>query len=441
MPTLDTALNDQTGWNGLLTTINRRVEVDLQEVERVIEVARRTPGLAEYGDELQKLAVFFTVATQSYMANDPGGLSGLVDFWDRYRAVVTQRYASVTPVELRAADKVVRSIFQRFLDGVPSANIAYSPDAAPLVFGGQGGLTGYFTHPPGWNRPFAIISLPHAAFDNVWQWLALAHEAGHDTYASVTGLPADVESALDARMRRAVTDNEVAIPDVDVDLNPFGVPYRIQYSGADFLAKIWTAWANESQADIVGLLSCGGAATVALQQIIGFTQTDSWEVFNEAGTIADGPEAHPTSYIRNEFNIAALEVMHAGHAGLARQIRRRFEALHPGQPDIVWSLGGTVEVARVPVAEMATSAGLAAEVLINQTLPSLGSQSYRDLGFFSPQDQDIVDEVALRLAAGDPTFANTQGATPRHALAATVFALEAGRAQADVINRTFMHFV
>ena len=120
MPNLNNGLNDPAVWTEFLAAVNRRVEVDLDEVERVIELARRTPGLAEYHEEFQQLSIFFAVATQVTRTEDPEGLVGLVQFWERYRAAVLQRYVGVTPVEFRAADKVVRDIFQRFLDRIPN---------------------------------------------------------------------------------------------------------------------------------------------------------------------------------------------------------------------------------------------------------------------------------------------------------------------------------
>jgi hypothetical protein len=46
------------------------------------------------------------------------------------------------------------------------------------------------------------------------------------------------------------------------------------------------------------------------------------------------------------------------------------------------------------------------------------------------------------LSNGDPTFTRvSKGIEPRHALAATVFAFEKDFKNADIINKTFLHFV
>ena len=442
MTRLNPDFNDPARWEEMKENAQRRVEVDLQEMEQVIELAQRTPGLAEYHDGLQHLSIFFRVATREYRQNDPGRLVGLVAFWKRYRDAVIQRYAAVTPVELRAADKVVRSIFSRVLAGVPNDRIAYSPDAAPLVYGGQGGLGAYFTHPPGWNRPFAIINLPHTAFDNVWQWLALPHETGHDTYATVAGLADELESALAERMVQAVADGDVTIPDVSLDLQQYGVPHKIAYTGKEFLSTLWRAWANEAQADIIGLLSCGGGAALSLQQIIGFGADDTWELHKTQAGIGDAPEVHPTSYVRNALNIAALRLIgDHGHSSLADEIEARFKSLKPQATHVVWRLAETVKVAQVPVEEMIRSAGIAAEVLVNKPLNSLGNQSYRDIGDFTAADQAVVDEMTQLLVEGDPTFAQVNDRSARHALAASMFAFESSPQNAMRINETFKHFV
>ncbi len=442
MPRLNGAFNDSSNWNDLMKSIHSRIEVDLLEVEKVIELARRTPGLAGYEDELQQLSIFFAVATVFYQQNDPGGLTDLVEFWERYRSAVIQRYTAITPVELRAADKVVTDIFQRFISQIPNDKIAYSSDATPLVYGGEGGIGGYFTHPPGWNRPFAIINLPHTAFDNVWQWLALPHETGHDTYATVEGLPGEIEDVLDVRMRSAVNDGEIDIPDVTVDLSPYDVPYQIEYSGAEFLSKIWKAWANEAQADIVGLLNCGGAAITALQQIIQFGTIDRWDFYQTPAGFDDSPEVHPTGYIRNILNIAALRLIGDGHDNLADELVTRLNALSNAGDNITWHLNNTpIVVASMPITELARSAEIAAEVLISNKFQALGNQSYKNLRDFTSGDQQIVDSMAEQLVSGEPTFSQIDGASARHALAATIFAFEKDHSKSALINRTFKHFV
>jgi hypothetical protein len=438
---LNTDYNNNAAWEDLLVKLRRRIEVDLNEVNKVIELARRTPGLSKYEDELHQLSIFFEIATQYYQTDDPDGLSDLVVFWERYRAAVIQRYAAITPVELRAADKVVGDIFGTFLKGVPNNNLAYAMDAAPLVYGGEGGLGAYFTHPPGWNRPFAIINLPHTAFDNVWQWLALPHETGHDTYATVSGLQAELETALEERMTVAVQNGELEIPEVVIDLTPFGVNYQHVYSGAEFIAAVWKSWANEAQADMVGLLSCGAAAIIALQQIIGFNSKDIWRLFSVNGGIGDAPEEHPTPYVRNALNIAALRLISTAHNQLADEIQNRFASLRPATDEIEWYLTEEYILARCPIGEMVKSAEIAAEVLLTHHMASLGNKSYQELMNFTHADQSIVDEITDRLVAGDPTFSQVDSASPRHCLAATMFAFEKQNSNADVINRTFKHFV
>jgi hypothetical protein len=438
---LNTNYNDKTAWQNLLARLRRRIEVDLNEVSKVIELARRTPGLSRYEDELRQLSVFFEIATQHYRKNNADGLSDLVAFWEKYRAAVIQRYAAITPVELRAADAVVGDIFGRFLKNVPNAHIAYSIDAAPLVYGGEGGLGAYFTHPPGWNRPFAIINLPHTAFDNVWQWLALPHETGHDTYATVSGLQAELETALEDRMTAAVQNGELEMPGVVIDLTPLGVNYQHSYSGAEFIAAVWKSWANEAQADMVGLLSCGAASMVALQQIVGFSSKDSWRLFPVNGGFGDAPEEHPTPYVRNALNIAALRLISAAHNQLADEIQTRFESLRLAADEIEWYLTEEYVLARCPISEMVKSAEIAAEVLLTHKMASLGHKSYKDLMDFTNADQSIVDEITDRLSTGDPTFSQVDNASPRHCLAATMFAFEKENSNADLINRTFIHFI
>lgn len=442
MSHLNPSLNEEQNWKTLKAKAMQRIEVDLNEVERIIEIARRTPGLSAHEKCFKQLSIFFDVATQYYRVKDPAGLSDLVAFWERYRSAVIQRYTAITPVELRAADKVVKNVFDRFILNVPEENIAYFKDAKPLVYGGEGGLYSYFTHPPAWNRPFAIINLPHAAFDNVWHWLALPHETGHDLYATVKALREELEENIGQRMRNAVRNGDVNIPDVRVDLSPSGV---ITYSGEEFLAKVWSSWANEAQADLVGLLNCGGSAITALQQIIEFGTDDMWlvDLDREGNIVNDGPEVHPTSYVRNVFNISALRLLDNGsHGNLADEIEQRFQALRPDSSEIVWHITKTIEFARIPVEQMVKSAEIAAEVLCNHKLDALGGKSYVEIATFTAKDQKIVDDMITPLLNGESTFTQVdKNAEARHALAATIFTLEKDSDRAAVINKTFKHFV
>lgn len=313
VPLLDVTLNNPTAWEALLAFNAQRAEVDLDEVERVLELARRTPGLAQYESSLQQLSRALRADTKLLQQHRPEQLTELIKFWERYRAAVIQRYTAVTPVELRAADKIVNNIFDRFIRRIPSEKVIYDPDVKPLVYGGEGGPSNYFTHPPSSGLPFAIINLPHSAFDQVWQWLALPHETGHDLYASVLGLREELEQALSDAMRQAVQDGTVTIPDVHVDLSPFGAAHTIDYTGEEFLVKVWQGWANEAQADIVGYLNCGPAAIVSLQQILGFRTADLWVVQGDgSGGFIDFPEEHPTDYVRNKLAIAALRSIDGG---------------------------------------------------------------------------------------------------------------------------------
>ena len=430
-------------WKEMLTDNQRMVSVSLSEIEQVLRLARLTPGLAKYEKALHQLSIFFDKAFALYRKEAPDELSELVALWERYSAAVLQRYTGVIAVELRAADHIVSNIFARFLAQVPNQNVAYAADVIPLVYGGEGGLSAYFTHPPDLDRPFAIINLPHSAFANVWQWLALPHEIGHDLYATIKGLDTELETALGDRMLKAVKDGEVKIPDIDFDLTPYGHGRSIKYSGGEFLAALWKGWANESQGDMMGLINCGGATIVGLQQIIGFGTGGMWRLRpGPDGGVRDEPEPHPVSYVRNALNIAGLRLLGQGHKELADEIEERFTALRPNDTHVAFRFGRTrVDFARIEVGELVKSAQLAAEVLLKQPLKVLGDKSYSQLATFTEEDQQKVDSLVEPLSKGDSTFASGAGIEARHALGATVLAFERDRANSKTINRCFKHFL
>lgn len=435
MPLLNTSYNDKIAWNDLQLEIERFVEVDLDEVENVIQLALRTPELSAHIDKLRRLKVFFKEATDYYRENNPKALPELVWLWEQYRSAILQRFTNITPLELHNADRIVKDIFERFLQEIPNKNISYAEDAYPLVYGGEGGLKGYFTYPPGWSRPFAIINLPHVAFDNVWQWLALPHEIGHDLYANVTGLAEELEIKLDEEMKKAVRTNKIRIPDINNS--------TVKLSGLDFLGLLWKSWANEAQADIIGLLNCGGAACVSLQQIIGFSHYDLWNIRRgQNNQLVHEPEPHPTSYIRNILNIEALKMIDNGnHVDFAKEIENRFNSLKDQNASkIIWTWGNTL-FTQVDVSEMAKSAKITAEVILNHKFAALGDKSYSDIVLFSKNDQTIVNDIFPKLLRGDPTFTDIADYKPRHALAATVLAFEQDNKKIHTVNRTFKHFI
>jgi len=443
MKYLNTSLQKSDAWEAMLKDNARLVEISLFEVEHLLHLARRTPGLSKYERPIHQLARFFFKAFDYYRENAPEQSHQLVALWERYTAAVLQRFTGLMGVELRAADLVVQNIFARFLKQVPPENIAYSPDVVPLVYGGEGGLRAYFTHPPELDRPFALINLPHAAFSNVWQWLALPHEVGHDLYATVRGLDTELEKALSDAMRHAVKKGDITVPAVNLDLTPHGVSHTIRYAPEDFLAALWSGWANESQGDMMGLINCGGATIIGLQQIIGFDADGMWLARpGDDGKIEDFPEPHPVSFVRNALNIAGLRMLDKGHKGIADEIETRFKALAPNAHEVVFAFANTtIPFARVKTTELVKSAEIAAEVLLKTKLKVLGNKSYCELATFTEDDQAKVDSCVEPLSKGDASFAEAEGVEPRHALAATVLAFEKDRRQASVINRCFKHFL
>ena len=190
-------------------------------------------------------------------------------------------------------------------------------------------------------------------------------------------------------------------------------------------------------------MSCGGAALAALQRIIGFGVEDTWFLSRLSnGALHDAPEEHPTSYVRNAFNIRALRLLDESFNGLADELDNRFHALSPASNKITWKLGQSqIIVAEVDSQEMVKSAEIAADLILNHQFASLGDKSYKQVISFDSIDQANVDLLSGPLLDGDPTFAQQAGVEPRQALAAAMFALEMDRTKADTINHTFKHFV
>ena len=91
---------------------------------------------------------------------------------------------------------------------------------------------------------------------------------------------------------------------------------------------------------------------------------------------------------------------------------------------------------------MEKSAKIAAHTFCNHRLNALGNKSYSEITTFTANDQKKVNKMVTPLFNGDSTFTQVvKNIEPRHALAATVLAFEKESDKAEIINKTFQHFV
>ncbi len=421
------------------------------QLNEVVQVARRTVGLEDVWDELELVKKDYQRVFNLYREwiQDPQrpydltpfAYRRLMDNWYDFERMVLQRAAGVYTTELRAADRVALDIFRRFYGSnqFAPANRSYSDNARPVTFIGPTGPDAYYTWPPNTRRPLGIVNLPDGSANNVWSWLALAHEVGHDIYASIFHLGEELEAALQSALRDAGAAGQFALADVNYD----DERYAMKLTGADFASLLWKRWANEAQADIVGLLNCGSAAAVTLQPIIGFDteqtmEPDLMSYDSQTQRYGLAPEAHPTPYLRNIFNIAALRAL--GFNQQADELQTRFESLRPAATQVEFKLefGGAL-VTSQPIAELEKTVAVAVPVFLARQFAALNNHSYRQIIDFSAQDQMIVDGIVDKLLGGDPLF--DADARPRHALSATVLALEKDAAKAETIHETFVQFL
>jgi hypothetical protein len=249
--------NTASAWKKRRAANRLPERINPDEIKQVVELARDCERLANHYPGLKSTPKYFKKAAERAQG-DEEALIAMYDTWNEYRAAIVQRFLRLNEDALRAADAVAADVFDSFLRNVPRDRIAYSKNARPIVFGGPGGSDDYSIRTWPHDLPFAAIKMPRTAFNNVQRWMALPHEVGHNIWFAIPDLASEVERLLHERMWSAVKDGKITLDPASVDLPG----YRIEYAAETFVAKLWRCWASEAFADMIAVLSCGGAAVV-----------------------------------------------------------------------------------------------------------------------------------------------------------------------------------
>jgi len=414
---------------------NREAELDdnvaipLAEIELVRRLARRVPELDRLGPRVDEML------RRMYSDFWAG------DLWTDYRSAIVHRAVGLRAPLLRATDRLANHVTAAFTSGLGSgASLAFDPGAYVLVGEGRGNPGDYAAWAGdgnGGTLPFALIKMPEAAFWSAQRWMAIPHEVAHALFVGVDGLAAELEDALEDRMRRAVTSGEIKPPGMAFTL-PDG--RRIEHAAEDLLALVWRTWADEAQADVVGVLACGGAAVAEGQVVLGFSNQDWWEVDAQG----DRPESHPTDFVRQWMQIAALRRM-GGHDAIADELAERLRLVGGGPKEIVffhWTSDDTaIEAYRGDIEPWLRSAELAAELLLERRMARLGDKSYSQVLRFDAADQRIADEATQELLEARTDFGRSANAAPRHVLAAAVWAHERDPDATATFTEILQHFL
>jgi hypothetical protein len=237
-------------------------------------------------------------------------------------------------------------------------------------------------------NPFPLVQLPYHRMVNPWTMGAILHEVSHNLQNELQ-LEQAVPSSIGRRLRAA------------------GVPEPV--------AAVWVRWNREIFGDMVGCMLGGEAFVASLMDVIGRAQAQSFGYSPRS--------VHPTPYLRTFLSCELLRRMGLGER--AAEFRRAWSQLYPSPR------ASTLPPKLLATADRAIPAVV--EAVCYTPFTGLGGKALRDVIFFEPRHQAMIEEAGRRLAKGvDP------GVVPeRFLIGAVRSALDQGRAEPDRLMRNF----
>lgn len=311
--------------------------------------------------------------------------------WDFYFELFGQRQSRFG-TWLLGCDRIALDCYQYAFLGLGNARSIPAP--APFSYLRTGFSPATFRRGVPLSRlgrqlnPFPLIQLPYHRLVNPWTLGAILHEVCHNLQNDL-GLARAVPVEVGRRLLAA------------------GLPEPV--------AAVWVRWNRETFADLAGLLLGGPAVVGSLVDVIGRSPEFV------SGYAPGGP--HPTPFLRVPISVELLRRMGFGpEAGLVEQAWRR---TYPR------ASGSRIPPAVLRTAPQATR--IVVDAMCATPYPSLGGRTLVQVLRFEPKEQQMIEEAARRLAAG-----NDPGVVPeRFLIGAARFAVERRLAAPDVVARNF----
>lgn len=237
-------------------------------------------------------------------------------------------------------------------------------------------------------NPFPLIQLPYHRLLNPWTLGAVLHEVSHN-------LQSDLQLS---------------------GKTPRNIALRLLRAGhGRMVASVWARWNREMFADLSAVLLGGPAVVGSLLDVLGRAPETTLS-YN-----ATGP--HPTPYLRAFISIELLRRM--GFADHGAQYRQLWNRIYPSAS--AGNIPGEI-LRSFPEAN-----ALVVDTVCYQPYAELGNKSLAQVMRFGQKEQQMVEEAARRLAAG-----NDPGIVPeRFLIGAARFALDNRLAQPGAIAENF----
>jgi hypothetical protein len=355
-----------------LLRLNRTVRV-------AAEVARRDPSAA-------KVRRVLVLKERAH-----GWVRAIERVWDFYFELFGQRQSRYG-VWLLGCDRIALDCYQAAFRGVGAHKTIPAPP--PFAYMRTGFSPATYRRGIPLSRlgrlpnPYALVELPLHRMTNPWTLGAVLHEVSHNLQNDL---------GLDRLLPREIERRLLA----------GGLPRQV--------AATWRRWNRETFADLSGLLLGGPTIVASLMDVVGRSPR---------ATLNYSPRApHPNPYLRALISVELLRRM--GFAQQAERFDRAWRRLYPNPR------AGNLPSALVDTFPAASR--VVVDTVCFRPYRTLGGRTLASVYRFEPKDQQMIEEAAKRLAAG-----NDPGVIPaRFMIGAARAALDRGFARPGVIARNF----
>jgi hypothetical protein len=324
--------------------------------------------------------------------------------WEFYREKFQLRFSPDFKISLRVADLVAWDCYRPVLQDaadlgiLPRAQLRepplcyYEAEFSPATWVRGSEPTDLRDLLGGTVRtPIPVIGLPWDHGANLWEFLSLPHEAGHDLEADLK-LRAPLLKSLENALRRG------------------GVP--------DARIAVWKAWQAETFADLVGLQLVGPAFLEALMHLLLLPPAEV--------TSYKAADPHPTHFVRILMGVAYLRGLIQGDRPEEGHQRQELSN-YAGRIEKVWKqLYGDPP----QLGDFAADFPLVFRGLMDTELPVLKGSTVRALIPYTATDHIRIGAAAAYLGTGQNHPARLR---PRHCIAAArLAATRAGQANGEI---------
>jgi len=365
--------------NALIGSLRSKLTVITKRVSESASLAIAEPTMAN----LQRVVRQKETAHNWVMATER--------IWDFYFELFGQRQGQYADW-LLSTDRIAMDCYQAAYTGLGKARSVPAPP--PFTYMRTGFSPATFRRGIPLRRlgrqlnPFPLVQLPYHRLVNPWTLGAVLHEVSHNLQSDL-GLSRTVPLAM---ARRLLKDG-------------YG----------KFVAGTWTRWNRELFADVSAVLLGGPSVVGSLMDVVGRSP---------AATVSFNPRGpHPTPYLRVLISVELLRRL--GFTEEANAYRKTWLKIYPNPG------AGTIPRQLIDTFDGANKAIV--DAVCFQPFESLGNKPLSQVYRFEQKDQQMAEEAARRLAAG-----NDPGIIPeRYLIGAARIAVDNRMASASTIKDNF----